>query len=324
MATTLEYPPATTAHVDETAVSSASAPNPAVEERRRILAAYGPENLRWSNIDWFVLGWMVLMHVGALAAVLLYPLHWQAILVALLLHWFTCSIGICMCYHRSLSHQSLKLRGPAKFLGLYAASICGEGSPLTWSAVHRIHHGQSDQEGDPHSPLDGKWWSHLLWLFVRQPEEIRQAMYDRYVPDLQRDRMVMFFEKTWFFWTLGTAAILYAVGGWPMLLWACCFRMVVAYHSTWFVNSATHLWGYRNYETTDQSRNLWWVAVLAYGEGWHNNHHAHPHTARAGHRWWEFDATWQAIKLLRLLGLATDVDDRNPAKEAKAQPQART
>ena len=174
--------------------------------------------------------------------------------MAVLLHWFTCSIGICLCYHRALSHRSFKLHGPAKFLGLYAAAIAAEGSPLRWTMVHRIHHGHSDEPGDPHSPIEGgAWWSHLYWLFIHQPKELEQAAYEQYVPDLKKDGMVMFFERFWFPIQLATAAGLFAWGGLPMLLWAVCFRMVLAYHSTWFVNSATHMWGYRNYETTDES-----------------------------------------------------------------------
>jgi stearoyl-CoA desaturase (delta-9 desaturase) len=283
-------------------------------DRDTILRSFWPENLRWGNVQWTVVAWMTLLHVGALAAPFYFS--WTAVGVALLLHWFTCSIGICLCYHRALSHRSLKLRGPGKFLGLYAAAVAGEGSPLRWTMVHRIHHGHSDHPGDPHSPLEGKWWSHLLWMFVHQDVEIEKVAYRRYVPDLMKDRTVMFFEKTWHLWMFGTAALLYYFGGLPMLLWAVCARIVFAYHSTWFVNSATHLWGYRNYQTTDESRNLWWVAVLSYGEGWHNNHHAHPRLARAGHRWWEFDPTWVAISVLRTLGLATDVDDRVPKRAA--------
>jgi stearoyl-CoA desaturase (delta-9 desaturase) len=111
---------------------------------------------------------------------------------------------------------------------------------------------------------------------------------------------------------------LYVLGGWPFLLWGLCVRMVVAYHSTWFVNSATHLWGYRNYETDDESKNLWWVALMSYGEGWHNNHHAHPRLARAGHRWWELDMTFYAIRVLQALRLAYAVDDRIPPARTSA------
>jgi fatty-acid desaturase len=281
-----------------------------VVTRQEILDSFSPTNLRWGSVHWVIVGWMVLMHAGALAAPFFFT--WQAVGVALALHWLTCSIGICLCYHRMLTHRSFKLKTPSKFFVLLSAAISGEGSPIRWTMVHRIHHAQSDHPGDPHSPLEGKWWSHILWMFMNQDKEIEQAANRQYVPDLLKDPLVMFFEKTYFFWILASAGVLYAVGGLPMLLWGLCVRMVFAYHSTWFVNSATHLWGYRNYETTDESRNLWWVAILSYGEGWHNNHHAHPRVARAGHRWWEFDPTWLVIKGLRGIGQATEVDDRLP------------
>ena len=165
-----------------------------------------------------------------------------------------------------------------------------------------------------HAPARVPFAPHLLWMFVHQDKALEDSANEQYVPDLMKDKTVMFFEKFWFPILLATAAGLYACGGLPMLLWGVCVRMVFAYHSTWFVNSATHLWGYRNYQTTDESRNLWWVAIMAYGEGWHNNHHAHPRIARAGHRWFEFDPTWLAIKALRAVGLATDVVDRLPER----------
>lgn len=317
MSTLLEAPPPSpsntrsrrTASLPPAAIATADR----LVTRHEILSWFGPERLKLRNVDWTILAWMAVMHVGALAAPFFFT--WQALGVAVLLHWFTCSIGICLCYHRCLSHRSLKLRWPARFVGLVAAALAGEGSPLRWSMVHRIHHGHSDEPGDPHSPLEGKWWSHLLWMFVRQPEEVNDAAYQQYVPDLMKDRLVMFFQRTWQWWMFGCGVGLFAVGGWPMLLWGLCVRMVFAYHSTWFVNSATHLWGYRNYATTDESRNLWWVALLSYGEGWHNNHHAHPRLARAGHRWWEFDPTWCVIRFLRAVGLATAVDDRLPVHD---------
>ncbi|MCA9076217.1 MAG: fatty acid desaturase [Planctomycetaceae bacterium] len=282
------------------------------EERAEVLANFLPTNLTWSQIDWTVLVWMTVMHAGALAAPFFFT--WTAFGTAIVLHWLTCSIGICLGYHRFLSHRSLKLVTPVRLLVNLCGVLSGEGSPLMWAATHRVHHAKSDQEGDPHSPTDGPWWSHLLWLFVKHDKEHREMLYRQYAPDLAADPVLRFFEKTYGPILFLSAVAMYAIGGWPLLLWGCCARLVFAYHSTWFVNSATHLWGYRNYETTDQSRNLWWVAILAYGEGWHNNHHAHPATARAGHKWWEFDPTWYAIKTLRALGLAYDVNDRNPSQ----------
>jgi stearoyl-CoA desaturase (delta-9 desaturase) len=191
---------------------------------------------------------------------------------------------------------------------------------MTWAATHRLHHQKSDQAGDPHSPLEGPWWSHFLWLFVKRKEADRDTLWRRYIPELTQRPIMQFFEKTFAFWLWAQGLALLAVGwffgGWQLgvslLVWGMCVRMVFAYHSTWFVNSATHLWGYRNYDTRDHSRNLWWVAVLAYGEGWHNNHHAHPSVAPAGHKWWEFDMTWWAIRALQLVGQAYDVKSEIP------------
>lgn len=289
-------------------------------ERGQLNEAFDPTALKWSNVDWIVLTWMIAMHVGALAAPFYFT--WSALGITVLLHWLTCSIGICLGYHRYLSHRSLKLRTPARFVTLLIGAISGEGSPLTWAATHRMHHHKSDQDGDPHSPLEGAWWSHILWLFVKHEYKVREMLFRHYAPDLMKDRMLMFFERTYFSILVVTGIALYMAGGLPWLLWGLCLRMVMAYHSTWFVNSATHLWGYRNYETTDQSRNLWWVAVLAYGEGWHNNHHAHQHLARAGHKWWEVDPTFMAIRVLQFCGLAYDVDDRLPEEVQNTRHQA--
>jgi stearoyl-CoA desaturase (delta-9 desaturase) len=287
------------------------------DDRQEIYDAYSPGGS--PKIDPVVLGWIVAMHIGALAAPWFFT--WSALGVTVLLHWLTCSIGICLMYHRCLSHRSLKLAGPVHFFATLCGVLSGEGKPLTWTAVHRLHHSRSDKAGDPHSPLDGPWWSHLYWMFHVINLGTKEKLYRRYTPDLLNDKTVMFFEKTYGWWLFGSGIALFLIGGLPFLFWGLCARMVFAYHSTWFVNSATHLWGYRNYETADQSRNLWWVAILSYGEGWHNNHHAHPHVAPAGHRWWEFDPTWQVIRLLRATGLATQVDDRIPTDDAGLESQ---
>lgn len=295
-----------------TATTAPAAEKSAVSQQELIYGSFSPGNLRWNNIDWIVLGWMVVMHAGCLAAPFFFT--WEALGVAVLLQWMTGSIGVCLGYHRFLSHKSLKLVAPARFLIMVIGSISGEGSPLFWAATHRLHHQRSDQEGDPHSPTVGAWWSHILWLFGYRNAEAKQALFERYAPDLMHDPMMVFFEKTYFFWLAACGLALYLIGGLPMFLWAQCVRIVFTYHATWFVNSATHIWGYRTYETRDLSRNLWWVALITYGEGWHNNHHAHPHTARAGHKWWEIDMTWWAIRTLKACGLAYDVDDRIPSQ----------
>ena len=282
------------------------------QEKAQILEALDPERLKWNNIDWVIFTWMVVVHAGALAAPFFFS--WAGLVTCLVLHWVTCSLGICLCYHRYLAHKSMKLRQPSEFALLVAGGISGEGSPLQWAAMHRVHHQRSDMKGDPHSPFDGTFWSHIAWLFLRQKPEHRQRLYRQYVPELAERPLLRFFDRTEVVWLVACGVILLALGGLPVLLWGMCVRMVFAYHSTWFVNSATHLWGYRNYDTRDESKNLWWVAILSYGEGWHNNHHAHPSLAPAGHRWWEIDMTWWAIKFLKAIGQAYDVKGRVPEK----------
>lgn len=313
MSTTLKSPRShTKKHRRQQPATPVAAPHSSetLKEQERIYAAFSPSKLRWNNIDWVVLGWMTAMHAGALAAPFFFT--WQAFGVAVFTWWLTGSIGVCLGYHRFLAHKSMKLAWPARFVTMLCGTLSGEGSPLFWAATHRLHHQRSDQPGDPHSPNDGPFWSHILWLFGLRTVQEKDLLLNRYAPDLVKDPMMQFFEKTYGLWLVGTGVTLYLAGGLPMLLWGLCFRMVWCYHATWFVNSATHLWGYRTYETRDLSRNLWWVALLAWGEGWHNNHHAHPHTARAGHKWWEVDMTWWVISGLRAVGLAYDVDDRIP------------
>jgi len=284
--------------------------------------------LRWSNIDPTVLVFLVSVHAACLAAPFFFS--WSGLVALVALHWLTCSIGICLGYHRYLTHRSMTLSPPAEFLVLLCAVAAGQGSPLKWAATHRLHHQRSDLEGDPHTPLDGKWWSHILWLFVSRPREVDEMLYERYVPDLAQRPVMRFFERTYGWWLVVVGATLLAVGALiggvygavSLLLWGMGVRMTIAYHSTWLINSATHLWGYRNYETSDQSRNLWWVALLAYGEGWHNNHHAHPSIAPAGHRWWEVDMTWWAIRALRFCGIAKNVKDNIPVPKTDSAEAA--
>ena len=293
-----------------------------------LLHAFDQDRLRWSNVDWVVTTFLAGVHLGCLAAPFFFS--WTGLAICVAMHWLTCSIGICLGYHRYLSHKSMKLKAPAEFGVLLCGCLSGEGSPLTWAATHRLHHQKSDQPGDPHSPIVvGPWWSHLLWLLPKRTTTSTRTLFRRYVPELTNRPMMQFFEKTFALWLwvcgLSLLAIGWAVGGWKMaasfVLWGMCVRMTAAYHSTWLINSATHLWGYRNYDTRDHSRNLWWVSIFAYGEGWHNNHHAHPSLAPAGHRWWELDVTWWAILVLRALGIAYDVKDRLPRGRA-AEPES--
>ncbi len=312
--------PTRTKRKSDKAKRLADAATPLQVERAELQAQFSRQRLTWRTLSPVVVGWMAIMHIGCAFAPFYFS--WSAVAVALVLHWLTASIGICLAYHRYLSHRSFKLRPPARFFALLCGAVSAEGSPWVWSATHRLHHQQSDQDGDPHSPLHGGMWSHILWTFLDRAERYDDALLKLYAPDMANDRMIVFLHRTYGLWSIGLGVALYAAGGLPWLFWGLCVRMVACYHSTWFVNSATHVWGYRNYETRDQSRNLWWVAILAYGEGWHNNHHAHPALARAGHRWWEVDITWWSIRALQFVGQAYDVKDHNPATSKTPMPVA--
>jgi stearoyl-CoA desaturase (delta-9 desaturase) len=196
-----------------------------VDDRQEIYDAYSPGGS--PKIDWVVFAWIVGMHIGALAAPWFFT--WSALGVTILLHWLTCSIGICLMYHRCLSHRSLKLAPPVHFFATLCGVLSGEGKPLTWTAVHRLHHSRSDKAGDPHSPLDGPWWSHLYWMFHEINLDTKDKMYRRYTPDLLNDKTVMFFEKTYGWWLFGSGGVLFLIGGWPFLIWGLCVRMV--FHS---------------------------------------------------------------------------------------------
>jgi stearoyl-CoA desaturase (delta-9 desaturase) len=227
----------------------------------------------------------------------------------------TGSLGVCLGYHRLLTHGSFTTTPAVKFFYAFLGGVSGEGSALHWVANHRKHHAFSDQEGDPHTPRDGGLWSHMLWMFPAHDSAELAAHVRRWAPDLDRDPGIHFLHKTFLVWhvligmaLLGTGWLLYGpTTGVSWLLWGLAVRMVIVFHVTWLVNSASHMWGYRNYETTDDSRNLWWVGLLAFGEGWHNNHHAFQRMAKHGHRWWEIDVTYWAIVAMEKLGLAWNV-----------------
>ncbi|WP_242023116.1 acyl-CoA desaturase [Pseudanabaena mucicola] len=233
---------------------------------------------------------------------------WSALGITILLHWFLGSIGICLGYHRLLSHRSFQV---PKWLE-YAIALVGaaalQGGPIFWVAGHRLHHAHTeDVDQDPYSARKGFWWSHMLWILYPKSDFFNPEKYRKYAPELARDPFYLWLDKYFLLLQIPLGFSLYLLGGWSYIIWGMCVRSVFLWHSTWFINSVTHMWGYRTFETNDNSRNLWWAAIVTYGEGWHNNHHAYPHVAKAGWRWWEVDVTWWAIQLLRSLGLATKV-----------------
>jgi stearoyl-CoA desaturase (delta-9 desaturase) len=228
------------------------------------------------------------------------------------------SLGIGLGYHRLLTHRGFKT---PKWLE-YFLTLCGtfalQAGAISWVTTHRIHHAFTDTDKDPHSPRNGTYWSHIGWIFRGSAQEHDEATHQRYSPDLVKDKFHLILNKYYSVPTVILGLILFAVGGWSMVLWGIFLRVVWGWHCTWLVNSATHLWGTRRFETRDDSRNNFLIAVLTWGEGWHNNHHAYPRSARHGLTWKEIDINWFQITFLKKLGLVKDVFayDLNEKEEA--------
>ena len=257
------------------------------------------------GLNWPTTVILVLIHIGAIAAFFFFS--WKALLAAVFLYWVATGLGISMGYHRLHTHRSYKVPRWMEYFFAVCGALTLEGGPIFWTAIHRIHHQRSDQPGDPHSPREGAWWSHVGWILVGETKHNNTMLLGKYAPDLAKDPFYVWLNNYHWVPNVALAVLLYAVGGLPFLLWAGFFRIVFGLHATWLVNSATHMWGGRRFATRDDSRNNWWVALISFGEGWHNNHHAHPTSARHGLAWYEFDPSWLQIKLLKRLGLAKSI-----------------
>jgi stearoyl-CoA desaturase (delta-9 desaturase) len=255
---------------------------------------------------------LVAIHVIALAAFWPALFHWSSVVVMVVLMYLSGGIGVALGFHRTLTHRSLRLWKPLE----YATSICGclalQGSPIEWVATHRAHHAHTDREGDPHNAYRGFRWSHFLWLVMPNAHLLTDEMKHHYAPDLYAEPFYRFLHRYGIVFTILLAIGLYAAGGLSFVVWGIFVRLALVYQFTWLVNSAAHTIGYRSFQTDDRSTNCWWVALLGWGEGWHNNHHAFPFSARHGLRWYEFDATWLMIRALRVLRLASDVKVPTP------------
>ncbi len=258
-----------------------------------------------TGINWITVIAMTIFHIGAVAA--FFYFDWGAIAAATLLWWISGSWGIGMGYHRLLTHRGYKT---SKWME-YFLTICGtlalEGGPIFWVATHRIHHQHSDHDGDPHTPREGTFWAHMGWIMTGQAMHHDTQILKRYVPDLSKDKFHVAMTTWHWIPQVVVGLALLAIGGLPYVLWGVFFRTTFGLHATWLVNSATHLWGSRRFVTRDDSTNNWWVALLSWGEGWHNNHHAHPVSARHGLAWYELDINCLGISALESAGLAWDV-----------------
>lgn len=249
--------------------------------------------------------WFGVLHLIALVG--LFFFSWENLIALVVMHFITTCLGITLGFHRLLSHQSF--RAPRWLTRILAT--CGtlalQRGPITWSGCHRIHHSRTDRDGDPHNARKGFWFSHFGWI-LEENDELEEKMPKR-APDLAKDPYLRFLDKMQNAIGLQVVfgVLIWALGGFEMMLWAVFVRLVFSYHVTWFINSASHKFGYRTFEVKDLSKNCWWAAVLAWGEGWHNNHHAHATSAKTGLKWWEIDVTYMIIRTLAFFGLAWNI-----------------
>ena len=300
---------------------------PAAVNRRRIVWPYAIA--------------VALYHLVALLALLPWLFSWTGVVLAVIGLYVFGTLGINLCFHRLLTHRGLNCPKWLEYSFAGLAVCCLQDTPARWVAVHRRHHEHADRQDDPHSPLVDFFWGHVGWMLVENRDLVRLGIYDRYAKDILRDPFYRRLERTALYpiILLGSWAVFFLGGlatgllrgghlneaarfGGSLLLWGVFVRTVVVWHITWSVNSASHLWGYRRYETNERSRNNWVVALISNGEGWHNNHHADPRSARHGHRPWEIDITFATIKLLQLTGLASGVavPDRRITANLPATP----
>jgi len=284
-------------------------------------AAAQPRQIYWA---WLV--GVVALHLLALAALVPWLFSWTGVVLVVVGHHVFGLLGITLGYHRLLTHRALE--SPKWFERVLATLgvCCLQDTPARWVAIHRMHHQHADQQDDPHSPLAGFLWGHMGWLCFENRDHLSLLNCDRYAHDVLRDPYYFWLERGahWIlvyalhallFFLVGLGIGWTCFGGWlagvqfglSLLVWGVAVRTVLVWHITWAVNSIAHVWGYRNYETREDSRNNWIVAWLSHGEGLHNNHHAQPRCANNRHRWWEFDLTYQVIRLLRVVGLARQV-----------------
>jgi fatty-acid desaturase len=307
-------------------VSTASAVLARVPARLAAPAATQP----W-RISWIEAAGLAAIHVFALLAFVPWFFSWTGAILAFVGLYVFGAVGIGLCYHRLLTHRGVVcpkwLEHSFAILGL----CCVQDTPARWVAIHRRHHEQSDQQPDPHSPLVHFLWAHMGWMVIKNRDLTRLGIFERYAKDILRDPFYARLERKfrWVWVVLISWGVFFAGGviaelllggstaqalqfGLSLLIWGVFVRTVLVWHISWSVNSVTHLWGYRNYETDESSRNNVIVGILANGEGWHNNHHADPRSARHGHLWWEVDLTWLMIRLLAALGLAREVVTPSP------------
>uniref|UniRef100_A0A7S1M2U5 Fatty acid desaturase domain-containing protein n=1 Tax=Alexandrium catenella TaxID=2925 RepID=A0A7S1M2U5_ALECA len=266
---------------------------------------------QWLRKDKMYAAVLSLVHLGALAAPFYFT--WKAFVCFLVGYLITGMFGITLSYHRQLAHRSFKTPKFLEYLFAYCGALALQSHPINWVSSHRHHHAGTETENDVHSPLDGFWWSHAGWLLDAEGTWMRGNKGN--AKDLSSQWFYRFLQRTYPLHAIALpVAGLYAFGGLPFLMWGFFFRVAWVWHVTWAVNSVSHVWGFKDWNTACNSMNNWVVGIFAFGEGWHNNHHAFETSCRHGLKWWQVDFTWYTVKLLSFMGLATDLQYPSESK----------
>ena len=306
-------------------------------EKERDAIAH-PATVR-GDILWLYAVSITAVHLLALLAFVPLFFSWTGLILAVgLTPVFGQSITIC--YHRLLAHRSFKAPKWFERAWVLVSLCCLQDTPAKWVANHRLHHSESDHQPDPHSPFVSFLWSHIGWLYFRNDYTRSAGMLQKYAKDILQDPFYMYLEKSWagpmiyvahvfFYYLVGfviglfTEGSLYAafIFGMSLMIWGAIVRTVLVWHITWSVNSLTHIFGYRSYRTDEGSRNNFFVTLLTFGEGWHNNHHYDQTSASMWHRWWEVDMNYIFIRFLEKIGLARNVIMPKHVRAAKRKQE---
>lgn len=258
------------------------------------------------------------IHIGALA-VFFVPVTWTAVILCAAfyaLRVFALTAG----FHRYFAHRGYKTSRWFQFVLAWCGASAVQRGAIWWAGHHRVHHRHSDADGDPHSPITRSiWWSHMGWVVSTEYSDDDGWSEMR---DWKKYPELALLEKWDAVPGILLAVFCYLVGGWSGFVWGFLLSTTLVYQVTFLVNSACHLLGTRRFSTTDHSRNNWWVALLTFGEGWHNNHHHYPSAARQGFKWWELDISYLTLKVLSWVGIVWDL--RQPTPRALAAKLAKT
>ena len=273
-----------------------------------------------TRINWKNVTIITSFHLLAIPA--LFTFSWPNLAALLIGNWIVGSLGVGLGWHRLLTHRGFKAPKWLEYTLSLFATMSIQDSPDKWIATHRMHHAFTETDKDPHSTNLGFWWAQIGWIVWGTAQDHDAATLNKYVPDLIKDRGHALISRFYYVPIIVSAFVLFAIGGWTMVVWGVAARVVAGWHTTWFVNSLSHIFGSRPHDTGDLSTNNWFVALLTFGEGWHNNHHMSPTSARHGLAWYQFDMNWIAIRLLEKLGLATNIRVFEPEKSSLELKQA--